>query len=170
MLLRETCSLLWGRPPLCSPEAWSHLGLYPSTSPFQGLPINRTASCKCMHQRSKREVLQKCQVLSGWGVSSMPAARQGLTHSGSARLRVPVPRDKARLAASSCSHQPRSGLCWSVPHLDFVFQLSRVQFQIFPAISHWSLIRIAYPACKAHHPARQAPAEGLGASPCLGSG
>lgn len=169
VLLRETCSLLQGRSPLLSPEAWSHLRLYPRTLSSGGWPINQTDTCKCMQRQSKREVLKKHQVLSGWGVSSVPAVRQGLTHSGSAHIRVPVPRDEARLVASSCSHQPSSSLCWSVSHSDFVFQLSTMQFQTSPAISHWSLIHIAYPACRPHCPARQAPAEDPGASPCLGS-
>lgn len=129
----------------------------------------KSASCECMQQRSKREVLKKCQVISGWGVSSMPAVRRGLTHSGSAWLRVPAPQDKSRLAARSYSHQPGSSLCWSVPHLNFVFQVSAMQFQISPAISHWSLFHVAYPVCRLHHPTCQASTEDLGTSPCPGS-
>lgn len=129
----------------------------------------KSASCECMQQWSKREVLKKCQVVSGWGVSSVPAVRRGLTHSGSACLRVPAPQDKSRLAASSYSHQPGSSLCWSVPHFNFVFQVSAMQFQISPAISHWSLFRVAYPVCRLHHPTCQAPTKDLGTSPCPGS-
>ena len=54
-LLREPCSLLQGRSPLCSPEGWSPLGRYPSTARFGGLPVDQTASCRHMQPRSERE-------------------------------------------------------------------------------------------------------------------
>lgn len=75
---------------------------------------------------------------------------------------APAPRDEARPAAGSCSHQPPSSPCWSVPPSEFAFQLSTTQLQTFLAMGRRSSIHVAAPARGRHSPA---PAEGPGASP-----